>query len=224
MSAALEAERRLEQEFVDKARASETAPKGWPAALIMFHMGMWRERLRNALADLVDGRSYTPLPTNIDELNNAELANGIGTPLADAAARSDHLFGEIIELYKTLGDRPFEWGLAKTTTEAVLRNSFTHARVHMSDYWRENSDTEAAVKLAEDAVSELRSVAAPPLAMGTVLYNLACMRAWQGQAEKALSLLEEALPLRSDLKRGAVADTDLESLYDDPRFKELVAR
>src|SRR5207245_10418599 len=88
---ALEPERKVEQECVEQARKTESAPKGWPAALIMFHLGMWRERLRNGLADLAEGREFTPAPSNIDEVNDAELANGIGTPLTDAAARSDRL-------------------------------------------------------------------------------------------------------------------------------------
>jgi tetratricopeptide (TPR) repeat protein len=188
----------------------------------MFHLGMWRERLRNAFADVAEGRTHTPPPANIDEVNDAELADGIGTPLADAAARSDRLLAEIIELYAKLGDRPFAWSLAKTTTDAVLRNSFTHARVHLAEYMRENGDSQGAVKLAEDAVSQLRAVSAPPLSMGTVLYNLACVRVGEGNADEALALLKEGLSLRPDLKEGAASDADLESLRGDPRFQEIV--
>ena len=146
----------------------------------MFHLGMWRERLRNGLTDFAEGRPFTPPPANIDELNDAELANGIGTPLADAAARSDHLLAEIIALYSKLGDKAFEWSLAKTTTAAVLRNSYTHARVHLHEYLKENGDTDRADELFENAYEEMKAAEAPPLIMGTVAYNLACVRAGQG--------------------------------------------
>ena len=63
MRKALEAEREMEREFVAEALKSEPQPKGWPAALVMFHLSMWRERLRNALTDFRDGRPYPPPPT-----------------------------------------------------------------------------------------------------------------------------------------------------------------
>jgi hypothetical protein len=47
----LEAQQKLEHEFVAGAVRSETQPKGWPAALVMFHISMWRERLRDALTE-----------------------------------------------------------------------------------------------------------------------------------------------------------------------------
>ena len=221
---ALEAERQVEQDFVEEARRSETAPKGWPAALIMFHLGMWRERMRKALSDLSEGREMTPPPENQNEVNDAELAYGIGTPLADAAARSEHLLGEIMDLYDWLGDRPFQWYRAKTTTEAVLGNSFTHPRGHLYDYLRENGELDRANRLWEEAVTVLREVNAPPLPMGAALYSFACARVSQGMLDEALVLIGEALPLRPDLKESAPKDSDLEALHEDERFKALIKR
>lgn len=190
----------------------------------MFHLGMWRERLRNGLTDFAEGRPVTPIPANIDEFNDAELANGIGTPLGDAAARSDHLLAEIIALYSKLGDRPFEWGLARTTTAAVLRNSYTHSRVHLREYLVENGDTEHANELFETAYEEMKAADAPPLIMGAVAYNLACVRAGQGRLDEAIEALAEGLQARPDMKEAAPEDSDLEPLRDDPRFQELVKR
>src|SRR5947209_18701845 len=108
----------------------------------MFHLGMWRERFLNALVEVSEGRPYSPPPEDIDKFNEAELARGIGTPLTDAGSRSDHLFGEILDVYQQVGHAPFQWYLASTTTEAVLRNSYTHALalasgllLHTGDPW-----------------------------------------------------------------------------------------
>src|SRR5487761_194699 len=147
---ALQSQRDLEREFVANALKSETQPKGWPAALVMFHISMWRERLRNALTEFRHARPYTAPPESIDEVNEAELASGIGTPLADAAARSDTLLAELIALAGELGDRPFKWFTANTTGEAVLRNSFIHPRNHLFEYLRENGDQAAAHRLVEE--------------------------------------------------------------------------
>jgi hypothetical protein len=207
---------------VEWAVASEKTPKGWPAALVVFHLGMWRERLRNALSDTADGKEFTHPSENVDELNDAELPQGIGTPLADVAARADHLMGELIDLYERLGDQPFKWYTSTSTTEAVLRNSYTHPRLHLAEYWKENGDLDRAAQLWEVGVTDLRAADAPPRLVANALYNLACARARQGAADDALQLLAEALPVSEILKAAAPQDADLESLYDNPRFQELV--
>ena len=150
--------------------------------------------MRNALTDVSEGRDYQPPPANIDEFNDAELARGIGTPLTDAAARADHLLGEITDLYEKVGEQPMEWYIARTTKEAVLRNSYTHPRLHLFAYYRENGLREPAHQLFEGAVSEMRAAAAPALVMGTVLYNLAAVRVQEGQRDEAIALLQEAFP------------------------------
>ncbi len=218
----LETERNLEQDFVATARANESAPTGWPAALLMFHVGMWRERLRDSLARMQEGKDYPRPPSNIDEFNETELAQGIGTPLTDAAARADHLLAEIIELYDKVGERPIEWNMSKTTTEAVLRSSFTHPRTHIAQYYRENGEGERARRLTEETVDELREADAPPLVLGAALYNLACARVAEGRSDEALPLLKEAFPMRPDLKAAAAKDSDLGTLRDDTRLQELL--
>jgi tetratricopeptide (TPR) repeat protein len=219
---ALESQRDLEREFVAEALESEKQPKGWPAALVMFHISMWRERLRDALTEFRHARPYAAPPEDVDEVNDADLAGGIGTPLPDAAARSEKLLTELIGLAGELGDRPFKWYAANTTIEALLRNSYTHPRLHLSEYWRENGERDRASRLFEDAVSEMRELAAPPIALGMVLYNLGCIRADQGRLDDALNLLEEAFTTRPAIKEFAPTDPDLAPLYEDPRFRDLV--
>jgi tetratricopeptide (TPR) repeat protein len=222
MRQALESQRRTEQSFVERAQASEKAPQGWPAALLMFHVGMWRERLRNALTDISEGRDYQRPPADTDELNDAELPKGIGTPLVDAASRSDHLISELIQLYEELGERPMEWNAAKNTTEALLRNSYTHPRLHLFEYYHENGMPELANELWVEAVADMRTAKAPGIVLGTVLYNLACVRAQEGRPDEAIGLLEEAIPLRPDIKEFAAEDSDLGDVRDDARFKDLI--
>jgi tetratricopeptide (TPR) repeat protein len=219
---ALEAEREVEREFVAEARKSETAPQGWPAALNLFHICMWRERLRNALTEVKEGRAYTPPPGNVDETNDAELPGGLGVALGDIAERSDVLLASILELWDELGERPLKWYANNTTAEAILRNSYVHPRNHIVAYLKENGDSAGAGRLLEDAVTEMREVEAPPLVLGAALYNLAGTRVAQDRLDEALELLVEAFPLRPDLKESAPKDKDLEPLYDNPGFKALV--
>ena len=218
---ALEAEREMEREFVAEARKSEIAPKGWPAALVMFHICMWREHLNNALTDVKEGRAQTPPPDNVDETNDAELAGGLGVALTDIAQRADVLLTSLITLYEELGERPFQWYNSTTTTEAVLRTSYMHPRNHFVDYLNQNGDAAGALRLREDAVSHLRAFAAPSTVLGAALYYFACQRVVQDQTDEALELLVETFSLRPDLKEVATKDPELEALHDNAAFKAL---
>jgi hypothetical protein len=220
---ALEAEREMEREWVQEAVKSESAPKGWPAALNLFHICMWRERLSNALTDVREGRAYTPPPGDVDEANDAELPGGLGVALADIAERSDVLLASLLELWDELGERPFKWYTNNTTTEAILRNSYIHPRNHIVEYLKENGDPAGAQRLIEEAASEMREVSAPPLALGAALYNLACVRVAQDRLDDALELLIEAFPMRPDMKEAAAKDPELEPLHDNPGFKALAS-
>ena len=190
----------------------------------MFHLGMWRERMRNALTAMAEGRTPEPPPPleRQDEFNDAELANGIGTPLADAAARSDHLLAEIIGLYEKLGERPFQWYRWTNSTDAVLANSYTHPRTHMFTYLVENGDPEGASQLFETAAPEMEAATENLAVHATARYNVACARVLQGRVDEALKELQAAFAKRAELRAHAAKDSDLASLRDDPRFQEMV--
>ncbi len=126
----------------------------------MFHIGMWRERMRDALAAAAEGREYV-LGGTRDEINERELAAGIGTPLGDAAARSDHLLTEIVELFEGAAGKPIQWFASATAADAVLRNSFSHPRVHICEYLAENGDVAQARRLLDEALDELAALSVP---------------------------------------------------------------
>src|SRR5713226_6877005 len=218
----LESEREIERRFVAGARANETAPKGWPAALIMFHIAQWRGRLRNAFDDVHAGRPYTPIPANIDELNDVELPTGAGLSLDEAVTRAEGELASLIELAQALGERPFKWDLATTSTEAVLRNSYVHPRNHIAAYLSENRDQPAAHLLFEEAASELRDACAPHLVLGAALCNLAGARMEQGRLNDALDLFEEGLSMRPDLRAMFASDPNLAALKNNPRFQSII--
>ena len=190
----------------------------------MFHISIWRERLRNSLTEVAEGRpQILPPPAETqDELNDKDLAGAIGIPLGDAASRCDHLLSEVMDLYDRIGDQPFEWYTAKSTRAAVLRGTFIHTSNHMYAYYRENGRQDLANQVVDRAAETLRAVQAPELILGPALYNSAIARLTEGHKDEAIELLREAMQLRPDLKEFAPKDADLEGLYEDSRFKELV--
>lgn len=215
----LESERNIERDFVAGDRAN---PKGWSAALTMFHFLKWRERVHEALTALRDGRAYTTPPQNIDEFNDAELATAAQTSLADSAKAADSLLASLTDLYVAVGDRPFAWYRWSTTTEALLGSSYIHPHTHMVEYLKENDDLAGAVRLLETTVPELRRASAPPTILGVEIYNLACLRVAEGRHSDALTLIEESVAMAPRLKAVAPTDPDLTPLYEVERFRAIV--
>ncbi len=121
-----------------------------------------------------------------------------------------------------MGDRPFKWYWANTTGEALIRISYFHPRNHLAEHFVEGGDRARGYRLYEESAAELRQASAPPHTLGPALYKLACARVAEGRLHEALSLLDEALPMRADIHASAADDPDLAALKDEPRFRAML--
>ena len=218
----LESQREAERRFVDEAAGERDFPRGWPAGLLMAHIASWREKLRGSLIEASRKEPVSPPPIDIDAFNAAELARNAGVGLAEAATRADGLLVDLIDLWATLGDRPFSWFTARTTGEALVRNSYVHPRVHLAEHYLERGDGARGLEIYEETEGELRRADAPGHILGGALYDLAGARVAQGRQDEALELLAEAFAMRDDLRLGAAADPDLAPLKTNPRFRSLI--
>lgn len=214
----LEKQRHDERDFAHQAALEPDRPIGWTYSQLMFHLARWRERLRDSLNQLqATGKAVSP-PDDIDAVNALELDEGRRISVEEAAARSDAAAVELIELSDSLGDRPFKWYRADTVAEAVIRNGYFHPRNHIAEHFIELGDRARGHEILESTATGLRSVEAPGHTLGPAILNVACIRAVDGDREEALALLEEALPMRDDLRALALKEPQLASLRDDPRF------
>jgi hypothetical protein len=157
----LESQREFERRFVAEAATEPDFPRGWSAGLLMAHLAGWRGRLRDCLIEVSRGLPVSGPPADIDAVNDAELAQNAGISLDEAATRADGLLADLIDLWATLGDRPLSWFTAKTTAEALVRNSYIHPRRHLAEHYAERGDQLRGVELREETFAELRRVDAP---------------------------------------------------------------
>jgi hypothetical protein len=219
----LESQREAERRFVAEAASTPDFPRGWTSALLMAHIASWREKLRGALIEASRREPVSPPPIDVDAFNAAELALNARISLEEAATRADALLVDLIDLWASLGDRPFTWYIAKTTGEALVRNSYAHPRNHLAEHFIERGDRARGYQIYEESAIALRQADAPPTTLGTALYNLACARVGQRRQDEALDLLAEAFPMRADLRSNAVADPNLAPLKTHPRFQSLTS-
>jgi mannose-6-phosphate isomerase-like protein (cupin superfamily) len=79
-----------------------------------------------------------------------------------------------------------------------------------------SGDYDTARRLLEEALTETDAA--------VVHYQLACVEALSGNAERALTELEAAVELEDRFREHAAKDEDFASIRDDPRFALAVAR
>jgi len=218
----LKAEQETERNFLADVEGKPEPADGWSPAMMFFHLALWRERLWNALASASEERPVDAPQGSIDELNDREMKGAVGVSLADAAARSDAALTSLIAMLETMGDVPFRWYAAETVGEAIIRNSYVHPRIHLADLVLRAGDEERSRRLHEESATEMRRAEAPGHILGAALYNLAGVRVSQGRVDDAIDLLEEALPMRPDLRAGAADDRDLAFLRDSQRFRAII--
>jgi hypothetical protein len=157
----LESQRDAEREFVREAANEPSYPRGWSAALLMAHIASWRHRLRDSLIQASRGQPVSGPPADIDAFNAIELASNAEISLEAAATRADTLLGDLIDLWATLGDRPFPWFTAGKTGEALVRNSYIHPRRHLSEHYVERGDQSRGAEIREETLAELHRAGAP---------------------------------------------------------------
>lgn len=91
----------------------------------------------------------------------------------------------------------------------------------LEDAWSIKAGILARLKRYDEALAVMDEMAKRFRPNGNATYNRACIYALQGNRDKALANLQQAIGLNPDLKEQAPKDEDFKSLYDDEEFRKL---
>lgn len=222
-----ELSRSFQQQLIaDLDPAERTAPGTWENWSIkdeLAHVVAWQLNSLARLAALVHAETI-PDFSETEKINRSIYNTNHDRTLAEIVAEADRAYADFVALIQSLSEEDlaqparFSDQEPRSLAAQIMGNGYEHPIFHYAERYRRRGDLAKALQLHEESVA---AVADWPEWYGTARYNLACFYALNGQKEKALHELREALQLRPDLSEWSKQDTDLASLHDDPAFSAL---
>jgi hypothetical protein len=197
--------------------------ENWSVKDELAHVIAWQ---MNSLARIAALIHAEPAPdfSDYETINQAIYRTNHERSLAEVAAEGDRAYTDFVTLIQSLSEEgliqpaPFSGQEPRSLAAQIMSNGFEHPVVHFADHYRRRGDLAKAAQLHEASVA---AVADLPEWYGSARYNLACFYALNGQTDKAVPELREALQLRPDLLEWSKQDADLASLRDDLAYQAL---
>lgn len=228
--AALEQAREDELALLDSLTEVERRADGtfedWSAKDVLAHITGWRSIFLEGLKARMRGE--TPPPgEDPDRVNERMYREKSGQSLETIQAEAESVHQELMKQVRSLPEEElvdpdrFEWREGRPLWPALVGNAFTHPLFHMALFLLDRGQPVQALKVQERATETLLSLSQDPGWRGIARYNLACFHALNGQKERAISQLGQALKLNPDLSDWSREDPDLLSLHEEPAYQAL---
>jgi len=202
----------------------------WAVKDQIAHLNFWRDRTLRRLIAVRDG-SEPPGPSpDFQQENERNFATHQHTPWSEISAASDQLFREAKQVIAQLTDAQL-METQKTGTveislsERVVSDFMQHPSEHLTQLWREHGEATRAEQQDRATVEALSELFGKKTTIyGYALYNLGCFYVGNGETDRAIAAVGEALPLIPSLVEWSKQDPDLDSLRDLPAFQALYER
>lgn len=222
------------KEFVaatgEEERTATGEPDAWTAKDHLAHLNAWRavalERLSAA-----EGGTPPPDRSNVQAFNDQTFARERNTPWDTLVARAQEQFSAArAQIARFSGgdeawtdlDR-YPWREGKSLVTAMTGDFYEHPMEHYIQLALSHGETAEAYALQQASVRQMRELFGGGEAYANALYNLACFYVRQGEGERALDPLREALMQHSPLVEWSKQDRDLDPLRNLPAFQEVYA-
>jgi len=217
----------LVAELSDADKAAVGEPDHWAVKDQIAHLNFWRERTLRRLIAVRDGTEPPGPSPDFQPENERNFANQQHTPWSEIIAESDRLFRETKQVILQLSDaqltEPVIIGTAEIKlSERVVSDFMEHPAEHLTQLYRERGEVARAEAQEGATVEVIGELFGKNNTMyGYAIYNLGCFYARNGEMERAIAAVGEALPLIPSLVEWSRQDSDLDSLRNIPAFQAL---
>jgi hypothetical protein len=211
VEAARDAERRLFAVLDPAARDRAPSPGGWSPKDVQGHLSFWKLRQAGRLVQRREGEIPAPPGSgDTDALNAIAHAERAAWDWAAVETEADLAHARLVAEVRAID--PEMLAATPAMVDGILGNSTTHALDHISRLGREHGIRGLTDDLTRTARELGMSGRLPDSEAGTLLYNVACYTALDGDLATARALLPDAFRLRPDLHAFSLEDADLAAL------------
>jgi hypothetical protein len=212
----------------DSDKAATGEPDHWAVKDQIAHLNFWRDRTLRRLIAVRDGAEPPGPSPDFQPENERNFAAQQYRPWSEIIAESDRLFRETKQVISQLSDAQLT-ELVKIGTdneirlsERVVSDFMEHPAEHLTQLYRERGETARAAAQEGTTVEVISKLFGKNNTMyGYAIYNLGCFYARNGETDRAIAAVGEALPLIPSLVEWSKQDTDLDSLRELPGFQAL---
>jgi len=211
----------------DSEKATIGEPDHWAVKDQIAHLNFWRDRTLRRLTAVRDGTDQPGPSPDFQPENERNFAAQQHRPWSEIIAESDRLFRETKQVIPQLTDaqltEPIQLGTVEIgLSERIVSDFLQHPSEHLTQLYRECGDPARAEQQDRATVEVIGELFGKNSMMyGYAIYNLGCFYALNGETDRAIAAVGEALPLIPSLVEWSKQDTDLDSLRDIPAFQAL---
>ncbi len=226
----LEKSKEADEAFLASLSDDEKVETGrferWTAKDNLAHASYWSDmRARQAMA-FVREEDFGPAP-QYEQANVVVYERYVESPWDEVLALAEQGNARMLEAVQGMDEealnRPSAVSEGTPMWQWLLGVAFTHKLAHFCVFYEQHGHKQVVSRLWRQWAEAVSPLDAGPDWQGGVHYNAACSLALVGEVEAALDELKLGIELRPGLKGWSRLDSDLASLHDDPRYKELYA-
>ena len=224
---ACDAEQALAASLSEAERCAAGAADKWTARDVLAHLAFWKEHLAQSIAAALKG---LPAPgiEDYESANRQTFEAHCADAWEQVCAWLERGSANLLETTRALGPEQLAdtqlltWQNDRPLWRLIVGNGYIHPVSHLAQVHTGRGQVQEATNLQEGAARLLRELDKTHGWRGGLSYNLACHYALIGQKEAAIRLLGKALQDAPDLRDWSRQDTDLESIREEPAYRELV--
>jgi hypothetical protein len=217
----------LAAQLSEAEKAAIGKPDHWAVKDQIAHLNFWRDRTLRRLIAVRDGTEPPGSSLDFQPENERNFVNHQHTSWSEIIDESDRLFCEAKQVIARLTGaqltEPHKTGMVEISlSERVVSDFMQHPSEHLTQLYRERGEATRAEQQDRATVEVIEELFGKNTTMyGYAIYNLGCFYARNGEKERAITAVGEALQFIPSLVEWSKQDPDLDSLRDLLAFQAL---